>query len=153
MAFEIDQSGKVEDTSKVTVVSIANGTLFTLSISAKDKRIVQRKYREAGRPKIYTLQLFSILVFILLKKSKIKPLKSVIIDREYKGQEDLIKSFIIQLSTKQKLDLSPQEIYFSEIGKRSNAHKIAIEGFRKGKIDHKATLKEVLSFVTLLNKK
>lgn len=47
MVCEIDQSGKVEDTQKLTVVCFANGKAKTLLISAKEKRKVLIAMREA----------------------------------------------------------------------------------------------------------
>jgi len=61
---------------------------------------------------------------LLIKNEKIDVL---IIDREYPGQEALIRDALIALFRKNYLE-SP-EISFQEIGKKNNAHKVAYETF------------------------
>lgn len=88
MPIEIDQSGKVEDTRKLTVICFANGKAKTLLISAKEKRKVLIIMREIDRPhKNFVFRIFSGLIFLLIKNEKID---SLVIDREYQRKPDVI---------------------------------------------------------------
>ncbi|MCX6810253.1 MAG: hypothetical protein NTY30_00740 [Candidatus Berkelbacteria bacterium] len=52
MKIEIDQSGKIEETGKPTVIAFSNGKSASIIISAKDKKLVQTVFRKIGQPKI-----------------------------------------------------------------------------------------------------
>ncbi len=126
MTYQIDQSGKVEDTNKLTTVCVANGKVKTLKISPKEKRKLITTMRILDAPKkIFIYKTFAALVFLLIKDEKIT---RVSIDKEYPGHEAFIKEIILRLYKKIKYKLPIIE--FSLIGKTSLAHKIAIETFR-----------------------
>ncbi len=129
MVYQIDQSGKVEDTSSLTIVAVANGKTKTLKIAGREKRKAILVLRKQDYPKkVFIYKLFAALIYLLLKGEKIS---EVIIDKEYPGHEATIKLILVNFYRKfQKL--SPQ-IHFMEITKNSPAHKIAIETYR-GKI-------------------
>lgn len=145
MKVYIDQSGKVEDTAKVTVVAFSNKKNGSLLISAKEKREIQKVFRELGKPKMFTLQVFSTLVYLLIEKFKLEK-HLIVIDLEYKGREDLIKSYIIQLGRqRKKVNIDKSDLFFEMVGKSSNAHKLAINKFRVKRAEIKVIKSEVLS--------
>ena len=45
MSYQIDQSGKIEHTSKPTVIALANAKVKTIKISAVEKRKLLKQYR------------------------------------------------------------------------------------------------------------
>ncbi len=141
MKCYIDQSGKVENTSKLTIVAFTNGKVKTLKITGREKRRVVRIMRTVEYPeRVYIYQIFAALVFLLIKKEKIG---EVIIDDEYVGHEPLIKDIIIKLYQKTKLKVP--HIDFGLIGKDSEAHKVAIDAFRgRRKADIEVKSEEVL---------
>lgn len=152
MKLFIDQSGKVEDTSKNTVLGFSNKINGSIMIKAVEKRKLLKVFREQNRPKIFTFQLFSILVYNLLVKYKIKN-HIVCLDTEYTGQNDLIKSFIVQLIKKFKgIDIAAHDIHFVLIGKQNNAHKMAIIGYRKNKAGFYLSSKDILKEIMFLSK-
>lgn len=51
MKFEIDQSGKLEHTNRLTIVAYANGRIKVLKISSVEKRKLIRAFRELERPR------------------------------------------------------------------------------------------------------
>ena len=53
MNIAIDQSSKIEYTNKDTVIAYSNHKQKSLIIKAKDKRKVQKMFREAGKPDIF----------------------------------------------------------------------------------------------------
>lgn len=131
MDFEIDQSGKVEDTNKLTVVAFANGKVKSLKISAVEKQKLVQAMKALDNPeKSFVFKIFSGLIFLLIKDEKTE---KIIIDKEYFGNEGIIKNIIIQLFHKARIK-EPQEITFASIGKNSKAHQLAIEVFRKRKM-------------------
>lgn len=52
--FEIDQSGKIEDTAKNSVLALTDGTFeYTLVLPAKVKRELQAHFRKKGEQKLF----------------------------------------------------------------------------------------------------
>lgn len=128
MKIEIDQSGRTEYTSVNTSIgdSLGNNVL----IKAKDKRLIQLLFRKAGKPKLFVMQTFSLLICLIIKKSFNK--NSVyIIDIEYPGHNNDILNYVIKFSPKLKILIEKSQIRFSLIGKKSKAHKTAYEFFKK----------------------
>lgn len=150
MAVEVDQSGKVEETAKSTVLAFSNGTRGSLLFSSKDKRIVQQIYRSLGKPRMFTIQVFSALVYLLMEKYNLFG-KTVELDEEYKGQDLLIKSYLTQLANKRCCKKAVC-VNFRRIGKRSNAHKCAIKAFRDKKAEISVKLEEIIILVFLYDK-
>ncbi|HEX9722115.1 MAG TPA: hypothetical protein VGA53_02520 [Candidatus Paceibacterota bacterium] len=68
MRIEIDQSGKIENTSKDTIIAFSNGIRKAIRISSVDKREIQAIFRRTGKPRIFVYKFFSILVFLLIEK-------------------------------------------------------------------------------------
>lgn len=125
MRIEIDQSGKVEDTKKLTVVCLANGKAKTLLISAQEKRKVLIVMRALDKPhKNFVFRIFAGLIFLLIRDEKVD---SLVIDREYPGHEAVIRNILLSLFDKNKIK-SPK-VSFGQIGKKSRAHKEAISVF------------------------
>lgn len=120
MKIEIDQSGKLEDTSRHTFLAFSNGEHFVLKISGAEKRKLQVYFRKIGKPKLYIFLTFASLIIILLKKIKTRS-NQIIIDIEYPGKAPLIKNFIKIYCP----DFEIEDIDFHQIGKKSRAHYLA----------------------------
>ncbi len=123
MRIEIDQSGKIENTNRPTIIAYSNKNNDVLLISAKDKKEIQKYFRNLGKPKLFIYLTFIVIVSYLIK-DHIKNGDQIIIDREYPGYEKLIskkvKEIIVENSNTK--DIS---VYISQIGKKSNAHDLA----------------------------
>ena len=127
MAYQIDQSGKIEHTSKNTYVSLANSKTLVIKISSKEKRKLIKTIKELHPPhRTYIFQIFAVLIFILLKEGKPQ---EVLIDTEYSGHQASIKEVLIQLSERFQIKLP--EISFGLVGKKSNSHLAAIAAYRE----------------------
>jgi len=147
MKIEIDQSSKIEYTSKDTVVAFSNGKQKALLIRASDKREIQKVFREAGKPDMFVYKTFAILIYFLIKKD-IKDIQEIVIDKEYPGKEYLIKHLFLQILRGQKKAIDKENIYFKQIGKKSKAHEKAINTFQgKIKPDIVVSFKEILAFI------
>ncbi len=126
MKVYIDQSGKIENTGKLTVVAYANGKVRSLKISAVEKRkllAVMKRLDKQSATCVY--KVFAALVFLLIKGQRIS---EVVVDKEYPGHEGTIKNVLKNLFEKGNLVFP--EIGFTEITKKSPAHKAAISVYR-----------------------
>lgn len=132
MNIEIDQSSKVEYTSKNTIVAYSNTKQKALSIRAEDKRKIQEVFREAGKPDIFVYKTFAVLVYLLIKDDLTK-INSITIDIEYEGKNFLVKNLLLQAIRKDKKFFDKENIHFRRIGKKNNAHKKALNTYQ-GKI-------------------
>jgi hypothetical protein len=147
MSYQIDQSIKIEDTSKTTYVSLVNGEEIIVSISAKDKRELKLFFRELNKPLIFKIFTFSVLCAHAIKSSDAK---NISIDCEYAGHEIDIKSFIVQILTIEKASIP--DINFTRVGKKSRAHEAvhhSLENREKGSV---VNIKEVISYYVKVNK-
>ena len=82
MQIEIDQSGKIENTHKPTVVGFSNNKNKTVIILATEKQKLQKYFRKVKKPHVFKYKVFAILIFVLLKKEHIERMT---IDTEYLG--------------------------------------------------------------------
>lgn len=142
---EVDQSGKVEDTAKDTVLAFADGVSFAVLIPAAVKRAVYRELTDRGlREKEITIQLFSIGLYFLLREH-IAQMQRVTIDVEYTGKDALIKERLISYLLRGSYVVEAAQISFDYIGKKSPAHILGISVLRgERKADLVLTFEEVL---------
>jgi hypothetical protein len=144
--YQIDQSGKIEQTNKPTVVALANGEVMTVKISAVEKQKLIKTIIELRRPhKTYKYDIFSALVFILL--IQVYPVK-VEIDKEYPGHEAGIKERIIQFF--ERMNKEPPEINFGLVGKKCQAHIRGLAVYKgKEKTNILVNSKDIISILYL----
>ena len=117
MRIEIDQSGKIENTSKHTYLAFSNSQHFVLEIKATEKRKLQKYFRSIGKSRIFIYLTFAALLIILLKNRKIKTAQ-LIVDIEYQGRTQLIKDSLHAINP----DFPVKNLSFHHIGKKSSAH-------------------------------
>ena len=140
MGLQIDQSGKVEDTSQATVLAASNSTKYTIYIPAKEKRILQEHFRRIGKPRLYTILIFSVLLYFLIDNLKTRSLLEI--DLEYTNHTKEIE-WILKLMFGEN-----QHIRWSLIGKNSSAHDLGYKTLKK-KLEPNifVTSKEVLKTI------
>lgn len=144
MKIEIDQSGKIEDTGKDTIVAFSNGISGSILILAKDKREIQNVFRQGNKSRIFVYKLFSLLIFILIKPH-ISKIDEIVIDTEYPGKSAIIKDFLLREIRKANPKFQKENISFGNIGKKSRAHQTAYKAFKKkSKVDKTVSLKDIL---------
>lgn len=117
--IEIDQSGRVEYTSVPTVVadSLGNSILLT----AIDKQLIQKIYRNMGKSRRFVIRIFALLVSLIIVKSYQKT-NIYHVDTEYLGKEVEIKAEMFRFLRKLKCPLVRDKVSFVHIGKKSKAH-------------------------------
>jgi hypothetical protein len=139
MPYQIDQSIKIENTSKPTYIALTNGTQIVCSISVKDKRVLKKYFRALNKPLLFKLFTFSV---ICTKAIDVLKPNLVYIDREYVSHERNIKSIILLIFRLHDQDLPI--IRFTEIGKSSPAHLKAYQAMKSKKSDKKISSAEVI---------
>jgi hypothetical protein len=144
MTCQIDQSGKIENTNRLTIVAYANGHIKSVKIGSMEKQKLLAAIRVLDHSKRnYIYKIFAALIYFLLSDERVD---SVVIDREYTGYEAIIKGMIIQLLNKNRKNVP--EIQFDYIGKSSVAHKVALDVFRGDReADLIITAKDVLKLL------
>lgn len=144
---EVDQSIKIEQPGN-TILAFSNGIAQAIVISSRVKREGLQVLRAMGKSeKQGPIVLFSACLYLLLKEY-LSDLQRVIIDTEYSGQEDNIKSYLLGYIKKDKQFFNPENIMFAAIGKSSPAHKKAMNvRLRKDNNYRKITLKELLKLL------
>lgn len=129
MRIEIDQSWKIEDTQKPTIIAFSNSKNGAIIILSREKKLIQKYFRKIGKPRLFAILSFVGLIYLLVK-NELKNGDHIEIDKEYPGYEKLIKS---KLNTMIIENTKMKDIHISStlIGKKSKAHIIAYAGFKK----------------------
>jgi len=133
MRVEVDQSGKIGDTKLDTALAFSNDQQYSIFIPATVKRACIQSLRGSEKKRLetrYYIQLFSICLFLLLK-NKISKLDQVVIDQEYPGHEAKIKEHLLNLLHRSGIYVDPTKIHFASVGKKSRAHRVALQTFKK----------------------
>ena len=139
--YQIDQSGKIEQTNKTTVIAYSNDNQFALVIPARLKRRIQEVFRLHGFSSLFTYYLFSVGLFYLIQH--LEKEENITIDTEYPGKEKIITSFLKHLLIKNKKP--DHRISFARIGNRPPAHYAAKDVFdKKKKPDKTLRLEDVI---------
>jgi len=141
MNIEIDQSNKVEQTDKDTIIGVSNGKSFTILIDRKIKRKLQEEFRRQGKPRLFVYRTFIAGVVLALKYAQLKNLSQVIIDKEYYGKDRMLKSIFLEMWSRFFKEIP--EVSFEEIGKKSNVHNICYKIMKSGRADRIVRFEEL----------
>ena len=148
MRIQIDQSGKIEETNKNTILAYSNGKNDVVLIKSATKRQLLDKFRRIGQPKLFIYRTFAAGLYLLLKPN-ISELNSISIDTEWLGKNRLIKDIFSEILQKQKVKSKP-DIYFVFVGKSSPAHVLAWNTYKSVKQKKKRKFKiRTLDFTSL----
>ncbi|HDN80685.1 MAG TPA: hypothetical protein ENG33_09520 [Chloroflexi bacterium] len=153
MRAEIDQSGKMGNTSVDTVLAMSNGCNFAILIPAPVKRSVLAKLKAQGISKTRAvIRMFTAGLLLLLSRH-IGLLTLIIIDQEYPGYEADIKGMLLQRFKERSIYFEPDSIVFRRIGKRSPAHRLAISVYRGRRTPDKIVTEKELFLIAARRKK
>ncbi len=141
MTYQIDQSGKIEQTEKDTVIAYANDGQRAILIPRKLKRRVQESFRLHGMTSVFIYFLFSVGITYLLYE--LEEIQHITIDEEYSGKEDLIQRMVRSLL--KEFDKPLHDIRFARIGNTPRVHYAAKDVFdKKRKPDRILTMEDVI---------
>lgn len=134
--YEVDQSNKI-DRPGDTVLVLTNDKDYTIRIPAKEKRAaikaIRQRFERLSR-KLIHIRLFTAALYYLIRE--LPPGALVTIDTEYTGHEASIKAILLYWLQQDRPDISPDDIAFGQVGKKSRAHKKALAIYRgKAKAD------------------
>lgn len=148
MRIEVDQSGKIENTSTDTILAYSNDRQYTILIPSIVKREIVRKYRAQKKVnKMFFLKLFSVCVFLLIK-NVVKKLDKVVIDIEFESRDNDIKYILLGRVQRIEPSFDKRKIIFQRIGKKSKAHEVALKVFRNQIIENRVIkTKEIEEFM------
>ncbi|MEK7533897.1 MAG: hypothetical protein AAB600_01030 [Patescibacteria group bacterium] len=118
IVYQIDQSGKIEQTSLNTIIALVNNIRYAVVLPKQVKRLLQKIFRNQQRPRMFIYDTFAALIVLVFIKTK--PVGKVVIDKEY-GNEDLVKARILEFIKMHKIHYNP-DIEFALVGKSSQAH-------------------------------
>lgn len=145
MSCQIDQSGKVEQTERNTVIACINSQEITILLKKSEKRKLQRVFIDLEMKKFFPYLTFAALVALLLKK--LKPKTRIVIDKEYFGHEDLIEEKI-NIYLEQLGEKFISHIEWGHVGKLSKAHNLGyLVAVNKKKPDITVNAKEVMEVI------
>jgi len=122
MVIEINQSNKIEQTNKDSIVGLANEKTFTVLIKSKIKRKLQEEFRKQGKPRLFVYRAFIASVVLLLKYAQLNKISKIIIDEEYFGKDKMLKSMFLEMWSRFFTEIP--EISFEKIGRKSKVHTI-----------------------------
>jgi len=128
MKIEIDQSGKIEKTSKPTVVGFSNSEQGVVIILSREKKIVQKFFRQSKKPRLFMALTFAAAVCILLK-SVIRKCHQVVLDKEYSCFEKFINRKLSEFIF-ENYKVSDIRISTMQIGKKSRAHILSYKTYK-----------------------
>lgn len=125
--YEVDMSGKIEETNKPTALALAGSINVSLYMTATEKQIILKALR-AARPKWsrskINVYIFAALLFFLLKDD-IQKIDLVTIDLEYTGHDGIIKNRLIHHCRQAEISVYTDQITFASVTKKSPSHKLA----------------------------
>lgn len=129
MRLEIDQSGKIENTSKPTVLAFSNSHSDIIVLKTQDKKAIQTFFRQINKPRLFVHITFVAAIFLLIKDHLAKN-DQIIIDREYLGYEKFIHRKLHEFINDNSR-VGGITIHSHQIGKKSQAHLLAYSVSRK----------------------
>ena len=130
MHIEVDQSGKIEQTEMDTVIAFSNYHQYAVLLPKEIKRKLINRYR---KDKQIILKFFVICVYYTIR-DYLSQIEVIVIDNEYEGKQNYIKSLLLDLIRKNYKDFDKNLIRITHITKKSKAHEVAVNitrGFAK----------------------
>lgn len=139
--IEVDQSGRTDRFNEDTALAFSDGIQCAILLSAAVKRECYQKLRERNlSKKVAAVTIFAAGLVILLQ-SQARQLETICIDLEYPGWD----GEILQQLLRHLRWLRKNQIRFGQIGKKSNAHGLAIHTWRgDSKPNKKVSVEELL---------
>jgi len=127
---EIDQSGKMNNLARDTVLAFSNDIQHAIRIPAAVKRNLVQYLRQMGKSRTRAaMLLFSAALFLLLRDA-LERINQIVIDVEYEGYEDEIKGWLLSHIHQVDPGFDKARVRFQRVGKKSPAHRRALAVFR-----------------------
>lgn len=142
MIIEIDQSNKIEETNKNTIIGMSNGKAFAVLIKGRAKRKLKEEFRKAGKQNLFKFRVFIAGVVLMIKYSGLKGISEVVIDEEYTGKDNMLRSMFLEM-WKRYFEKAPI-VRVDNIGRKSGAHAAAYLAMKgRNKVDREIKYEEL----------
>lgn len=147
---EVDQSIRIDNTRKATVLAFSNHFSKAVEVTAKTKRRLLKILRQQGKTghTIY-VDIFAATLFLLLR-NHLDQLTEIIIDTEFLGsqQQAQITERLVHYAKSHGLSIRSYQVSFHQITKNSAAHELAIAVHRNEKeANEKVDYQDILKLV------
>jgi hypothetical protein len=127
---EVDQSGKMNNLARDTVLAFSNDIQHAIRIPAVVKRNLVQYFRQKGKSKTRAVMLlFSAALFLLLRDA-LERIDRIVIAVEYEGYENEIKGWLLSHIYQVDPAFDKARVRFQRVGKESPAHQRASAVFR-----------------------
>jgi len=127
---EIDQSGKMDNLARDTILAFSNDIQHAIRIPAVAKRNLVQYLRQKGKSRTRAaILLFSAALFLLLRDA-LERIDQIVIDVEYEGYEDEIKGWLLSRIYQVDSGFDKARVRFQRVGKKSPAHRRAVAVLR-----------------------
>lgn len=124
MKLDVDQSIRIEQLNRDSIIGLGNSVMqYAALVPRKVKRHFMEEMRRRGQPRQFPPTLFAVSIVASLQAGKIRP-AVIVVDKEYDGYTMLIEAIITYC-------FPEIQIEFRQIGRKSPAHLIAYEVFKK----------------------
>jgi len=130
--FFVDQSGKVEQTNRDTVVAATDGKSVAVVIRSRDKQRLFARAKQSRRKNLY-LRVFAYAIFRAIETLLHEDAR-IVIDAEYPGKEHTIIEMLCDFSEENGRPLNPKRIEFDCIGKQSKAHGFSVNALKADRV-------------------
>lgn len=152
MKVEVDQSIKIEQTNKATAIGLSNTVKVSVGISGKEKKLIQKYFRDNNQPRLFVVLTFSALVAYAIKEAGGLD-SEITIDREYPGYDEFIKERVVAYLDKLKVKLHPDLLSVGLVGKESGSHSLAYRAAKSSSWTLKLTAEDILFLVKTKNRR
>jgi len=130
--FFVDQSGKVEQTNRDTVVAATDGKSVAVVIRSRDKQRLFARAKQSRRKNLY-LRVFAYAIFRAVETLLHEDAR-IVIDAEYPGKETEVRSMVRDFLAAKHGQFDPRRISFDRVGKHSKAHLLSANASEGGKV-------------------
>jgi hypothetical protein len=128
---EVDQSGRIEEFGRDTVVAVSNGFTYTIRLTAAVKGELRGVLAERGvRKKLIPLRIFVATIILAILEYK-DSLTFLMIDQEYTGYDNELRTLVVDRMRAIGTRFERDSVWVTAIGKKSPAHRAAIKVMRK----------------------
>ena len=119
MDIQIDLSGRIETLNSASAFAFANGKSRTILIPARVKRNVSRRLASRGvKSKMISVRMFAGATYLLVHPLLVE-IKTIVIDREFEGWENEIRSLLLRLIRQAGHEIRSDAIQFRSVGKHA----------------------------------
>ncbi len=128
------------------MIAFSNRKSKSILIDRREKRELQKIFRENNKGHVFIFKTFAILIFLLIR-GDLHKIQHITIDLEYPGKDYLIKDYLLRMIREHR-SFDKRDINFSKIGRKTKVHELAINLYRGHvKPDIIVSKKDIIRFI------